>query len=146
MPSFLSPLLRDPRRAFELRNVRTGAVAAPRVRAALDSKTRNRGLLGLDRMPDGEALVIAPTNAIHTWFMRFPIDVAFVARSGDILKICARMPAWRLAASFRAFAVIEFAAGALAACGTERGDRLALEPAGAESSTSDQTKAPRLPE
>ena len=32
-------------------------------------------------------LVIAPTNAIHTFFMRFAIDVAFVARDGRVLKV-----------------------------------------------------------
>jgi hypothetical protein len=110
-----------------LRNVRTGRILADAVEAAFDSERRRRGLLGRTGLPDGAALVIAPSNAVHTFFMKFPIDVVFVRRDGSVVKVCRRMPAWRLAAAFSAFAVIETAAGDAERAGVEPGDRIALE-------------------
>ena len=69
-------------------------------------------------------MVIAPSNAIHTFFMRFPIDVAFVTRDGRVVKICSSVKPWRMAASFRAYAVVELPAGTLARCETMVGDFL----------------------
>ena len=109
---------------FLLRNMTTGAVLARRVEPALDSRTRRRGLLGRDGLPDGTALVIAPSNAVHTFFMRFAIDVIFVGRDGRVMKVRTGVPARRLLVSLRAFCVIETAVGC---CGqVAAGDRLEL--------------------
>ncbi len=127
MASFLNPLLRAPGRPARLTNTRHGGTVAADVQTAFDSKTRNKGLLGRDGLPEGSALVIAPSNAIHTFFMRFPIDVAFVARDGRVLKTRAAIPAWRLSAAWRAFAVIEVPAGTLARTDTVAGDVLGVD-------------------
>jgi uncharacterized membrane protein (UPF0127 family) len=71
-------------------------------------------------------MIIAPTSAIHTFFMKFAIDVAFVARDGAVLKIRRDLGPWRLAAALRAYAVVEMAAGALERTDTRPGDRLAI--------------------
>jgi uncharacterized membrane protein (UPF0127 family) len=126
MASWITPQLRDPSSRFRLVNTRTGAAIADLVVGAFDPAARRRGLLGRDALDAGEALIIAPTNAIHTFFMRFDIDVAFVARGGRIVKIRARIPPWRIAAALGAFAVVEVAAGVFGATGTKRGDTLAL--------------------
>jgi uncharacterized membrane protein (UPF0127 family) len=63
---------------------------------------------------------------VHTFFMRFPIDIVFVGRDGIVRKVSEGVPARRLAGSLRAFAVIEMAAGSLAACPVARGDRLSV--------------------
>lgn len=112
-----------------LRNERTGQVLATLVEPAFDSASRKRGLLGRDGLPPGHALVIAPSNMVHTFFMRFPIDILFVSRDGTVRKVSERVPARRLAGSLRAFAVIEMAAGSVTASPTLAGDRLMLEPA-----------------
>ena len=69
-----------------LRNTRTGRIVAHRLLPALDSQTRRRGLLKHTSLDEGEAMLIAPTNAVHTWFMKFDIDIAFVTRDGRVLK------------------------------------------------------------
>jgi uncharacterized membrane protein (UPF0127 family) len=71
-------------------------------------------------------LVIAPTNAVHTFFMRFPIDILFVTRSGEIIKVCPAVKAWRMAACLRAYAVVELAAGGAALAGLRAGDRVSV--------------------
>jgi uncharacterized protein len=126
MASFLSPFLRDPAAARILRNVRTGGVVADHVLTAFDSASRRKGLLGLDSLPEGAAMIIAPSNAVHTFFMKFPIDIAFVSKDGRVLKTRHAVPARRLAASLRAFAVIELPGGTLARSRTEPGDMLEL--------------------
>jgi uncharacterized membrane protein (UPF0127 family) len=126
MASWLNPQLCEPAVRFRLVNAHTGAVIANSVIGAFDSATRRRGLLGRDRMDGGEALIIAPTNAIHTFFMRFTIDVAFVRRDGRILKLRPSMPPWRMAVAIGAFAAVEVPAGVFASCSTKVGDILAL--------------------
>jgi len=128
MSSFITPLLRSPQRSHRLINRRNNAVVATVVTTAVDSRSRRRGLLGLNRMPDGQALIIAPCNAIHTWFMRFDIDVVFVTRRGEVIKRVDTVSPWRMAVAWRAFAVIELAAGALRASGTGKGDIVEVVP------------------
>jgi uncharacterized membrane protein (UPF0127 family) len=93
---------------------------------AFESAARNRGLLGRAGLPDGHALILAPSSVVHTFFMRFPIDVLFVARDGRVLAARRAVPARRIVGSLRAFAVIELAAGALARSETAAGDRLSI--------------------
>lgn len=75
-------------------------------------------------------MVIAPTNAVHTFFMRFTIDIAFMARDGRIVKACGDVRPWRVAAAWGAYGVIELPAGTLRRCETAAGDVLVIEPAG----------------
>jgi uncharacterized membrane protein (UPF0127 family) len=71
-------------------------------------------------------MLIAPSNAVHTFFMRFPIDVAFVTREGRVVKTHTALPPWRIAAAFRAYAVVELPATTLANTDTIVGDTLAI--------------------
>jgi uncharacterized membrane protein (UPF0127 family) len=128
MAHFLSPLVREPGARWLLVNHTRGTTVATRLEGALDSKTRNRGLLGRDGLPAGHALVIAPCGAVHTFFMRFAIDVLFVARDGTVVGVRQTVRPWRLAAAWGGFATIEMAAGGLAESGTVVGDRVVVEP------------------
>jgi uncharacterized membrane protein (UPF0127 family) len=125
-PSFLAPLLKNPEASWTIRNARTRQLLARHVEPAFDSTTRNRGLLGRTSLDDGAALILAPCSGIHTFFMRFPIDVVFVARDGRVVKVRRAMPAWRLAVAWKSFAVVELPAGAIEHTSTECGDLLEL--------------------
>jgi hypothetical protein len=124
MSSFLQPLLGRDADRQQIVNVRSGKVVADRLLTAFDSRTRKNGLLAHDSLPHSTAMVIAPSNAVHTFFMKFPIDVVFVSKSGRVLKIRSAVPAWRMTASLRAFAVLELAAGSLDGSDTRVGDQL----------------------
>jgi uncharacterized membrane protein (UPF0127 family)/CheY-like chemotaxis protein len=87
---------------------------------------RMRGLLGRRGMPAGEGLLLTPAPAIHTAFMRFPIDALFLDGELRVLGIVERMPAWRTAARKDARAVLELAAGECERLGVAIGDRLEL--------------------
>jgi uncharacterized protein len=124
--SFIWPLTSGQAGPMSLIRVPDGAVIADLVEPALDSATRRRGLLGRDGLAAGAAMIIAPCNAVHTFFMRFAIDVVFVTRGGTVVKISPEVPAWRMTAAPRAWATIEFPAGAAAARRLAVGDVVAL--------------------
>jgi uncharacterized membrane protein (UPF0127 family) len=126
MPSYLTPLLREPGRQWILANGDTGAVLAHRVHAAVDSASRRKGLLGRASLED-EALIIAPCGAVHTFFMRFDIDVIFTDRAGRVSRCVHRVRPWRMTGTLRGFATIELAAGTIARTGTRRGHTLQLQ-------------------
>jgi uncharacterized membrane protein (UPF0127 family) len=127
MASFLQPLLGKSSRRCTLVNSRSGVVVADQLVGAFDSASRRTGLLHHDGLPPGSAMIIAPSNAVHTFFMKFPIDLAFVGRDGRVRKIREAVRPWRMAAALRAYAVIELPAGVLRRTGTVVGDRLMIQ-------------------
>jgi uncharacterized membrane protein (UPF0127 family) len=114
---------------FELVDAGSGHVLVPQLEVAVDSATRKKGLLGRDGLAPGAALLIAPTNAVHTFFMRFPIDIVFAARSGEILKVSRAVKAWRMAAAWRGYAVIELMAHGAEFCHLTVGRRVSVRTA-----------------
>ena len=44
---------------------------------------RLKGLLGTS--PDAEAVILVPCKSVHTYGMTYPIDVAFLGSSGEVL-------------------------------------------------------------
>lgn len=125
---FLAPLVAAPTDPWVLASTSSGAVVASRVMAAFDSASRRTGLLRTEAWPEGSALVIAPTQAIHMFGMRYPIDVVWVDRDGRVVKTSAVQP-WRIAICARAFAAIELPAGTATRLAIAPGDVLALRAA-----------------
>jgi uncharacterized membrane protein (UPF0127 family) len=126
MPSFLAPLRHASATRLLLRNSRTGLTVADHLMPAFDSRSRNIGLLRHTSMPAMSAMIIAPTSAIHTFFMKFAIDVAFVAKDGRVVSVRSALRPWRMAWALGAYAVIELAEGALDRSQTTIGDELVV--------------------
>ncbi len=93
------------------------------------SQKRRTGLLKHESLPDGEGLWIAPCEAVHTFGMKFPIDVIFLSKRKEVLKIRPEMARRRMALCLRAHSVLELPAGKAAQTRTEPGDQLAFEDA-----------------
>ena len=89
---------------------------------------RLKGLLGEESIESGGGLIIQPCDSIHTFFMRFAIDAAFVDKNNRIVKIYSHLRPWRLSGVFfnSAFC-IELPAGVLAATNTHEGDLIQLD-------------------
>jgi uncharacterized membrane protein (UPF0127 family) len=105
--------------------VRDGEVLAAAERPAT-RRGRARGLLGRDGI-DG-AMVLQPCRQVHTFRMRFAIDIAFFDRDGTVLRTGTLAP-WRVSpVVWRAAAVLEAEAGALARWGLGVGDRIEIKP------------------
>jgi uncharacterized membrane protein (UPF0127 family) len=117
---------------LRITNDARGTILAERTSRARSFLARFRGLMGVRELPAGAGLLIEGDNAIHTCFMRFPIDVAFLDEDGRVLHLVHRMPAWRASRIvWRARAVLELPAGTLEGSGTRLGDRLAAQPSAA---------------
>ena len=71
-------------------------------------------------------MIIAPSNAIHTFFMKFAIDVLFVARDGRVVKIREAIHPWRISAAWGGYGVIELSAGSLGQTDIQPGDKLRI--------------------
>jgi len=85
------------------------------------------GWMGRPRATRGEGLLITPCNAIHTFFMRMPIDVVFLDAQDTVVRLLHALPPWRATRPIpAACAVLELPAGTLAATGTQEGDRLVV--------------------
>jgi uncharacterized membrane protein (UPF0127 family) len=110
-------------------SVRTeaGALLCERCEIAASPLARLRGLLGRAELAPGGGLLIRPSSSIHTLFMRFTIDVVFLAPGGRVLHVAAGLRPWRVASRRGACAVLELAAGECALAGVASGDTLVLE-------------------
>ena len=100
---------------------------ADRADIADTSAKRRTGLLKHTGLAPGEGLWIAPCEGVHTFAMKFTIDVVFLNRKRKILKIRPNMVRRRIALCLRAHSVLELPAGMLEQTGTERGDQLEFE-------------------
>ena len=67
-----------------------------KVRVADTVLDRMVGLLKTESLNEGESLLIEPCNSIHTFFMKFNIDVLFLDKDLKIVKIFRDMPPWRI--------------------------------------------------
>jgi uncharacterized membrane protein (UPF0127 family) len=85
---------------------------------------RRKGLLGRERLLPGEGLWILPCEAVHTFGMRFPIDLVYLDRHHRIKKVRSNVPPWRLSACLAAHSVLELASGTIRDTQTKPGDRL----------------------
>jgi uncharacterized membrane protein (UPF0127 family) len=94
---------------------------------ARDPLTRMRGLLGRRGLAEGEGILLQPAGSIHTFFMRFAIDVVFLDAVRRVLRVVPDVRPWRTAAVRKARAVLELAAGEAARVGMKPGTLLRLE-------------------
>lgn len=100
-------------------------VIADRVYLARSLWARFRGLMGRTRLDDTEGLLIDPCSAIHTLWMRFPIDVLYVGRDHVVRHIDHGLRPWRIGALRTGAAyVVELNAGVAERAGVHVGDRV----------------------
>ena len=103
-----------------------GDVVCDRCVVAASPLSRMKGLLGRGELRSGEGLLLRPASAIHTFFMRFPIDAVFLDREWRIVGIAPGVAPWRTAGRRGAKAVLELPAGESARRQIAVGDRLAF--------------------
>lgn len=112
-------------RAVRVENLTRQTVLAERGELASNPWLRMKGLLGRDGLEPGQALVIRPCQGVHTWLMRFPIDVVHVDRQGRVLRVLDALRPNRLGPIvWRSAYVVELPAGVARQTGTVAGDRL----------------------
>ncbi|MEX2524214.1 MAG: DUF192 domain-containing protein [Gammaproteobacteria bacterium] len=96
----------------------------PRVALTDNWFERLRGLLGSPPPGQGEALLIRPCSSVHTFFMRFAIDLIFLDHEWRVAKTVDSLRPWRMAACPAAAMVLELAEGSLKQLSISRGIQL----------------------
>jgi len=110
-----------------VRNQTRDTVLARAAEVADTSAKRRTGLLKHERLEPGEGLWIVPCESVHTFFMKFPIDLVYLDKHRKVRKVRSAVRPWRLSACLLAHSVLELPAGAVKQSGTQAGDELVID-------------------
>lgn len=110
-----------------MRNQTRNTVLGDRIDVADTSEKRRTGLLRHTGLNAGEGLWIKPCESVHTFFMKFAIDLVYIDRKHKVRKVRIAVPPWRLSACLTAHSILELPAGTIEKSGTRSGDELAIE-------------------
>jgi uncharacterized protein len=111
----------------EVRNARNGRLLGDRIERTRGGQQAAKGLLGREGLEPGEGLWIVGILGVHSFGMRFPIDVAYLDGDLRILHVIESMKPGRIGRlSLRTETVLELPAGTLAATETRKGDGLEI--------------------
>jgi uncharacterized protein len=90
---------------------RDGVVVCEECLVAATPFARMRGLLGRRSLPSGSGILLRPAASVHTFFMRFAIDVVFLDDELRVVGISPNLRPWRAAGKRGARAVLELPSG-----------------------------------
>jgi len=111
---------------FRVRNVTRGTSIGDAIDAAESTAQRRTGLLKHDKLDDGAGLWIVPCEAVHTFFMKFAIDLIYLDRKHRVRAIVRELRPWRLSMCLPAHSVLELPPGTIDRTNTQKGDQLEL--------------------
>jgi uncharacterized membrane protein (UPF0127 family) len=97
-------------------------VLGTKIEVADTAAKRNKGLLGRQGLATGEGLWIVPCESVHTFFMKFPLDLVYLDRRRRVRKVSIGVPPWRISVCLSAHSILELPPGAIAASQTQPGD------------------------
>lgn len=113
---------------MKILNACSGVVIADNVEIVRNVLAQVKGLIGRQRVDEGYAMVFPGCKQVHTFFMRFPIDVVFVNKENVVICIVNSLPRNRCTEFvFGSALAIEFPAGTVSKSGLRLGDMLSFE-------------------
>lgn len=106
-------------------NKRNSKIVCENIEIATSFFARLKGLMFREKLNKGEGLLINPCNSIHTFFMKFPIDVLFVNKEDEIIACIEKMKPSRISKIYgKAKYVVELSAGTIESKDIKVGDRI----------------------
>jgi uncharacterized protein len=116
---------------LRVENVSKSTTLGENIKIADSSLRRMVGLLGTPHLEPQSGLLIFPTQAVHTFGMKYPIDVVFLDRGRRVVGMRVAVKPWRLTPIFwRAECVVELPVGVIESTRTEVGDQLSWNTSG----------------
>jgi uncharacterized protein len=103
-------------------NLRNQNVLAGNVQQAYTFLRRFKGLMFTNEFPSGNSLHIKPCNSIHTFFMKYKIDILFLDDDKQVIDLKKEMMPGKLSVCKKASSVIELPAGTIDKTETQVGD------------------------
>jgi uncharacterized membrane protein (UPF0127 family) len=119
---------KDPPKGYAFNRTRQTFLATE-VRVADSHWTRFRGLMGLkaERFGFGQGLWIVPCHGVHTWAMRFSIDVIYLDANNAVVHVEENVKPWSFApVRIDSATVLELPAHTVWNSGTRVGDQIEL--------------------
>lgn len=107
-----------------LLNAIKSTIIAERLEIADSFSKRKKGLVGLREMPTGYALLFPHTFFIHTFGMKFPIDVVYLNKKMQVVKLVRALRPRRFSISLKARMTVELPVNTIERCSIEVGDQL----------------------
>ena len=95
-------------------NTRNNLLIAKNVKYANTLLSRTLGLMFIKEMKGMDGLLLDPCNSIHNFFVRFSLDVVFLSKEFEVVKVIRGFKPWRITRIyFKASKVLELPAGTL---------------------------------
>ena len=104
-----------------------GTILAEAAEVADTSAKRRTGLLKHSGLDPGQGLWIAPCESVHSFGMKFAIDVVYLDRRKKVRKVRKNMVPFRVSACLTAHSVLELPVGVIETSRTQAGDQLEFE-------------------
>ena len=113
-------------------NLNNGSTLADNIKVAGTFWGRLKGLMFKSGLAKGECLIIRPCNIIHTFGMRFALDIIFAAERSEavyeVVHVTENIKPYRIGTLVpEADCVLELPAGTVKTSGTKVGDQLVGE-------------------
>jgi uncharacterized protein len=113
---------------MKARNATSGKELAGDLAVAATPFARAKGLLGRTALSRGEGLLLKPCKGVHSFFMKFPIDVVFLDRNNLVVAAVEQLRPQRITSIFlRSACAIELPAGTVAQSGTVIGNEVVID-------------------
>ena len=112
---------------YRVRNVTRETCLGEAIELADSSESRTKGLLKHTELLAGAGLWILPCEGIHTFFMKFAIDLVYIDKKHVVRKVVPNVVPWRVSFCLPAHSIIELPTGTIASSSTKKGDQLAFE-------------------
>ncbi len=111
---------------YAVRNLTRGTSIGDAIDCAESSAERRTGLLRHTKLNEGEGLWIVPCEAVHTFFMKFALDLIYLDRKKRVRGVRQAVAPWRMSMCFAAHSVIELPVGTIERTGTRPGDQVEI--------------------
>lgn len=101
---------------------------ADNVKVADNFFSRSIGLLSKKSLSEGEGLIIKPCCSIHTFFMKFNIDVLFINKKNKVIALYEKVNPWNvLPIHITSYYVIELPSGTISKKNIDKGSLIKFE-------------------
>ena len=112
---------------MRLERLSDSQVIVRELRTADNFFTRAKGLLGTKELPEGHGLLIRPCNSVHMLWMSYAIDVVFLSKAMEVVRVIPELKPWRLSPVVKgAYQVLELPEGTISRTGLVPGNKLVI--------------------
>ena len=113
---------------YKIINKENSQTLSAKAKVADSFLKRLRGLMFKKSIGEDEALIFYKAASIHTFFMRFPIDIIFLNKESKVIKICPNLKPWKMVFCLKSAITIEFQANKASINSLKIGDTLEISP------------------